>query len=84
MAKAPAWIALSVGGILLLWMAGSFAGAICVPPDSEDGNGASSNTANSSTTTTNMSSTNTSRISTGNTAGNTQGTVTNAQGRPGG
>ena len=89
LAKAPAWIAIFVGGILLLWMAGSFAGAVCVPADEEE-NSTSSNNANLNKTTTKRTTTDPTRPNTGtvsgNTqlpAGNTQGTVTNAQSRPG-
>lgn len=33
LAKAPAWFALFLGGALLLWMAGSFAGSVCTQRD---------------------------------------------------
>jgi hypothetical protein len=85
LAKAPAWIALFIGGILLLWMAGFYAGAICVPSQGQENSG-TSNPANSTRTTANTTTTKTtgtqSGTAIGNTqqpAGHTQGTVTNTQ-----
>lgn len=83
LAKAPAWIAIFVGGILLLWMAGSYADAVCVPSEGQE-NSAASKSANSTRTTANTTITNTQRTDAATVTGNTQATGTNAQSRPGG
>ena len=87
LAKAPAWIALFIGGIFLLWMAGSFADAICTPARSDGRSNSSSTSTNMSTTITNASTANTTRPKSG-TQGNSQAPainvqepVTNGQGR---
>jgi hypothetical protein len=81
LAKAPAWIALFIGGILLLWMAGSLADGVCAP-DCEEGCNVSATTTNNSATTTNSTTTNMTVPAKGGTpVGNSQAPATNTQGR---